>query len=104
VTKKIAEVWPVSAFILEEMEAKGWDAHKLWKESELQWHRVKAIIYESAKINVRDANGLAKAFHTSSEYWQNLQKLWYIGLQIQMQDEFEEKMKANKDYQEENNG
>ena len=33
------------------------------------------------------AKGLGRAFGTSMEYWLNLQKLWYTGLEIAMEDE-----------------
>jgi plasmid maintenance system antidote protein VapI len=33
------------------------------------------------------ATGLARAFGTSMEYWMNLQKLWYLGLEIAVEDE-----------------
>ena len=81
--KKIATVWPVSSFILEEMEARGWT-----KEYLLSRKGIRKGLLTGSKLKRRDCTNLAHVFGTSPEYWKNLQELWYIGLQIQLEEEF----------------
>lgn len=84
--KRIAEVYPVTVFIREEMEARGWTVQDLIKYSWLRPAKVNFIL-EGNHITKPMATGLARAFRTSMEYWMNLQKLWYLGLEIAVEDE-----------------
>jgi len=83
---RIAKVYPVTVFIREEMEARGWTEKDLIKYSWLRPAKIKFIL-EGGHITKPMATGLARAFGTSMEYWLNLQKLWYLGLEIAIEDE-----------------
>ena len=84
--KRINEVYPVTVFIKEEMEARGWTEKELIKYSWLRPAKVNFIL-EGNHITKPMATGLARAFGTSMKYWMNLQKLWYLGLEIAIEDE-----------------
>ena len=84
--QRIKEVFPVTVFIREEMEARGWTVQELIKYSWLRPAKV-SFILEGGHITKTMATGLARAFGTSMEYWMNLQKLWYLGLEIAVEDE-----------------
>lgn len=85
--KRIKEVYPVSVFIKEEMETRGWTEKELIKYSWLRPAKIKLILEDGMVITKPMATGLARAFGTSMQYWMNLQKLWYLGLEIAIEDE-----------------
>ena len=85
--QRIKEVYPVTVFIREEMEARGWTVQDLIKYSWLRPAKIKLILEDGMIITKPMATGLARAFGTSMEYWLNLQKLWYLGLEIAVEDE-----------------
>jgi plasmid maintenance system antidote protein VapI len=93
--QRIKEVFPVTVFIKEEMEARGWTEKELVKYSWLRPAKVNFIL-EGNHITKPMATGLGRAFGTSMEYWMNLQKLWYLGLEIAMEDELMELKKDSK--------
>jgi plasmid maintenance system antidote protein VapI len=92
--KRISEVYPVSVFIKEEMESRGWTEKELVKYSWLRPAKIKHIL-DDGIITKTMATGLGRAFGTSMEYWMNLQKLWYLGLVIAIEDEEMELRKLN---------
>jgi plasmid maintenance system antidote protein VapI len=84
--KRINEVYPVTVFIKEEMEVRGWTEKELIKYSWLRPAKIKHIL-ENGHITPTMAKGLGRAFGTSIQYWLNLQELWYTGLEIAIEDE-----------------
>ena len=86
--RKPAEVFHVSEFIREEMEARGWDRDRLASEmtpgaSRREWGITRLtldFLFESRGkkmfIGKKTANQLALAFGTSPELWANLDDAW----------------------------
>lgn len=79
--KKIPIAFPVSSYILEEMEARGWSKKYL-----LGKPGIRKGLLNNSKLTKRDAQALSKVFGTSPEYWMNLQKIWFSALQIDIED------------------
>jgi len=71
---KVAEVFPPSEFIKEEMEARGWDLDTLVKLTLLTKDCLYEVLEHNKRITPIVALGLSKAFDTSRELWMNLQK------------------------------
>lgn len=81
-----AETFPVQEFVREEMEARGWNeddlALRMGSIEDFSINRlVVAMILEMEPqkgllIGYDGADGLARAFGTSSEFWLNLDRQW----------------------------
>jgi plasmid maintenance system antidote protein VapI len=80
--KKIPMAFPVSSFIFEEMEARGWS-----KEYLLGKKGIRKGILKGSKITRRDAKALSAVFGTSEDYWLNIQKIWFNTLSLILEDE-----------------
>ena len=75
-----AEVFHVSAFIQEEMEARGWTLHDLERESGLPFGRLAAIM-DGEDLTYACTRGLGKAFGTSADLWEHLDAAWWASLE-----------------------
>ncbi len=67
------------AFILEEMQARGWTEDDLAKQGLLIPTSIRELISGHRKITPVFAMGLAQAFGTSRELWDNLQQSYDEG-------------------------
>ncbi len=73
---KPAEVFPPGEFIQEEMDARGWDAAQLAKQSLLTEHAIQEILAGNWKITPFLATFLGKAFGVERALFVNLQRTW----------------------------
>lgn len=78
-----AEVWHPSAFMLEEMVARGWDRDELARRMGGNYGiaRLSLDLYFEVGPNERDlllgdGEDFARAFGTSAEFWLNLEAAW----------------------------
>lgn len=71
--KKPAEVFHPGEFLQDEMEAADVGLVSLSMQSGIRIHRLLSILSQRVQVSKDDAEGLAKAFGTSTEYWLNLQ-------------------------------
>ena len=72
--RKVAETFPPSEFIKEEMEARGWDVATLVKITQLSRDGIEQILENKARITPISAYALGQAFDTDRSFWMNLQK------------------------------
>ena len=80
---RLAQVFPPSDFITEELEARGWTIEDLAVFSGRSVRALERVIEENKPLTREIAAGLGKAFGTSSELWRNLESAYRsrIGLQ-----------------------
>jgi hypothetical protein len=78
-----AEVFHPSVFILEEMEARGWDQWELSRRmgGDAQINYVGLEFYFEIgpiepDLRLGDGEDFARAFGTSAEFWRNLEDAW----------------------------
>jgi hypothetical protein len=78
-----AEVFHPSVFIIEEMEARGWDRDELARRMGGEWklNRVVLELYfeigpTEPNLRMGDGEDFAQAFGVSAELFQNLEKAW----------------------------
>ena len=70
--RRPAEVYPPSAFVHEEMAARGWRWKDLMERSGLHLDEIAEVIYWGYPMTAHVAAGLARAFGTSAQFWLNL--------------------------------
>ena len=66
--------FPISDFILEEMEFRGWNAQTLSEHSGIELAMVYDLLADKQKMTMWIAAGLATAFGTSILYWVKLSR------------------------------
>lgn len=78
-----AEVFHVSEFIVEEMEARGWDRDRLAQEMGGDFGVSRYVVDLILELRRKDMHlgdktcaKLARAFGTSAEFWFNLDDAW----------------------------
>ncbi len=84
ITRTPAEVFPPGTFIKEELSARDWSTRDLAERMggdniDCNQCAAQLLIYAPNKGIILDedtAAGLAKAFGTSKEYWENLDRAW----------------------------
>ena len=73
---RLAQVFPPSDFITEELEARGWTIEDLAVFSGRSVRALERVIEENKPLTREIAAGLGKAFGTSSELWRNLESAY----------------------------
>lgn len=67
-----AERFPISDYIQEELDARGWTHEALSAESRLSLARIDGLLANKRPLTRIDAHGLGNAFGTGPEIWLNL--------------------------------
>lgn len=70
-----AEVFPPADFIREEMEARGWRVEDLALKMGVDTSYVSELL-AGHRVTLLAALCLGRAFGTSTEFWQNVQRAW----------------------------
>jgi plasmid maintenance system antidote protein VapI len=78
--RRPAEVFHVSAFIQDEMDARGWGLEELEQASALPLGRLAAIM-DGKHLTVACTRALGKAFGTSADLWEHLDAAWWASLE-----------------------
>jgi addiction module HigA family antidote len=68
-----AEAWPPSEYITGMMDVLHWSVDGLANHANLHPRVIRDVLDDGAPITTAIADGLARAFGTSSELWTNLQ-------------------------------
>jgi HTH-type transcriptional regulator/antitoxin HigA len=72
----VAEAFPPSEFILEEMEARGWSKETLAEKMMFTTPYVEQILANKIRLTKGACLMLGQAFDIRPEVWANLQKAW----------------------------
>lgn len=75
-TRKLAQGFPPSEYIKEEMEERGWSIETLAEKTMLGRAYLEPILNDKRRITKGSALMLGKAFDTGPEVWENLQAGW----------------------------
>jgi plasmid maintenance system antidote protein VapI len=78
--RRPAEVFHVSAFIQDEMDARGWGLEELEQASALPLGRLAAIM-DGKHLTVACTRALGKAVGTSADLWEHLDAAWWASLE-----------------------
>jgi HTH-type transcriptional regulator/antitoxin HigA len=73
--KPMAEYFPPSEFIRDEMVDRGWSLTDLARKALIPESRMAAII-DGGQILLSECERLGHAFGTSGQFWANLQVAW----------------------------
>jgi HTH-type transcriptional regulator/antitoxin HigA len=65
--------FPVSEYIHDEMEARGWTADQLADAARLSRTALTALLEQDAPLTDEQAVDLERAFGVSSQFWMNLE-------------------------------
>jgi len=81
-SRKLAAVFPVGSFVLDEMQERGWSIEELTRrmdgkpETQLTLELLICAPTKGATLDEKTAELLAAAFGTSKELWQKLDEQW----------------------------
>ena len=76
---RLAQVFPPSVLIKEELAARGWDIKDLAFFSELSIEDLEGVVKDNRRMTRGIARGLGGAFGTSAEFWQNFDAIYRSG-------------------------
>lgn len=74
--RKLAQGFPPSEFIIEEMEERGWSKETLADQMGVRLVYLEPILADKRRLTKLACHVLGNAFGTGPEYWHNLQTAW----------------------------
>ena len=74
---------PVASFLVEELKARNWSIDDLSAQSKLSPKVIQGILHIKP-LEEDQAAGLGRAFGTSAEYWINLDRAFWSGLEQEL--------------------